>query len=129
MFCSVARRNLNRLASAVQLIKCDGLDAVADSSLDIVVSNPPYLSEDELAKSSTELSFEPRHSLVAGENGLAAFRLSPVNRFLSISLKLRRRYARSARRVLTPGGRIVFEHGSSQRRQVADLCEVAGNIG
>jgi release factor glutamine methyltransferase len=75
-------------------------------SLDLVVANPPYVTEDEYACLSTEVrGFEPQAALVSPDAGLAHIRgLAPV-----------------AARALKPGGVLLCEFGSSQGRAVLEL--------
>ena len=81
---------------------CDGLA----EAFDIIVSNPPYIADDELpglAKDVTQ--FDPHLALSGGGDGLVAYRtLLP-----------------QARRQLVPGGRLFLEIGSEQADAVAAL--------
>ncbi len=79
---------------------------LAPGSLDLVVANPPYVTEDEYACLSPEVrGFEPQGALVSPEAGLAHIRgLAPV-----------------AARALRPGGVLLCEFGSSQGRAVLEL--------
>ncbi|MFV0413985.1 MAG: peptide chain release factor N(5)-glutamine methyltransferase [Oscillospiraceae bacterium] len=81
-------------------------------SLDLVVSNPPYVTEEEYAALAPELYHEPRLALVAGEEGLYFYR------------QLAGLYKDS----LKPGGRIVFETGDRQAAAVEKILMQAGYI-
>jgi release factor glutamine methyltransferase len=76
-----------------------------------VLSNPPYVTERELAEASPEiLRYEPRDALVGGVDGLNAYReLAPV-----IAGRLR------------PGGRAYLEIGSTQAEDVTSVLERDG---
>jgi release factor glutamine methyltransferase len=73
---AVARSNLaglGRPATRVRLLQGDWYGALPKelrSSFDLVVSNPPYVSEPEWEELSLQVKdFEPRRALVAGEKG------------------------------------------------------------
>jgi release factor glutamine methyltransferase len=75
--------------------------------VDLVVANPPYLSEQEYQSASREVSgYEPRQALVGGDRGD----------------ELSRRLLESCGEVLRPGGRLFME-GSEKR--TADLARIA----
>jgi len=77
---------------------------------DLIVSNPPYLSEEEWASAAPEVrEWEPRAALVAAENGLADLRA----------------IIQSAPAVLTPGGLLALETGIAQH---AMLLTIAATI-
>jgi release factor glutamine methyltransferase len=75
---------------------------------DLVVSNPPYVTEDELAQLEPELRFEPRGALV-GEGGSDAV-------------------ARAALTALRPGGALVLEVGDGQASDVAAKVRSLGFV-
>ncbi len=82
------------------------LDPVADRTFDLVVSNPPYLSEAEWRATEPEVRrWEPRGAMVADEAGLA----------------LVRELATGVAAVLQPGGWFGVEVGSAQAELVGDL--------
>lgn len=61
---------------------------------DLIVSNPPYLSEQEYAELPEDIRlFEPKQALLAGADGLAAYR----------------NILKRAAKCLTPGGRLLLE--------------------
>lgn len=100
----VASRNC---ASHVHLLQCSWLDPIATGSLDVVVSNPPYIEEGDPHLDG--LAFEPRSALTAGADGLNAIRALIAD----------------ARRVLRPGGALILEHGWSQGAAVRQLMSRA----
>ncbi|HUO83053.1 MAG TPA: 50S ribosomal protein L3 N(5)-glutamine methyltransferase [Gammaproteobacteria bacterium] len=95
----VAARNIDAHGAGerVRLVRSDLFAGLAGRRYDLIVSNPPYLSEHELAGLPPEFAHEPRLGLVAGRDGLAA-----VSRILG-----------EARRHLTDGGILVLEVGSA----------------
>ena len=80
---------------------------------DLIVSNPPYLSESELAQAAPELRHEPRSALCAGATGLEA---------LVVLIDAAGPY-------LKPGASLVLEHGATQGGAVRAEFERAGFAG
>jgi release factor glutamine methyltransferase len=105
---AVARANLARHAPGVALVRGDLLAPFRDGAFDLVVSNPPYVGEDEVATLPPEVrDHEPRVALVAGRAGRAALAA----------------LVGEAPRVLAPGGRLVVEMGAGQAADVRRLVE------
>ena len=76
----------------------------------LVVSNPPYIAEDDPRVERGVRLFEPHAALFAGPTGLEALRV----------------LASGAPGHLVPGGWLVVEHGDTQGEAVRDLFERAG---
>jgi len=83
----------------------------ARGSVDLLVSNPPYVAEDEWATLEPEVrDHEPRDALVPGPTGLEAHRaLAPV-----------------AVAWLGPRGRLLLEIGAGQEAAVREILGSAG---
>jgi len=77
---------------------------------DLIVSNPPYIAQAEMAELSPEVSYEPEMALTDGADGLCAYRA----------------ICKSALAHLVPGGRLMVEIGWTQGPQVAALMNEAG---
>ena len=93
---AVAAENARRLRAGVRFFAGDVLEAVAARSLDLVVSNPPYVPLEEQAGLQREIrDWEPHVALFSGPRGLDMYR----------------RLAAGAARVLRPGGWLVLELG------------------
>ena len=108
---AVARGNCARLAPGVGLLAGDLLAPVRGRSIDLVVSNPPYVSEPALAAVAPEVrEFEPCEALAAGFDGLAVLR----------------RLVADAARVLVPGGWLLVEIGAGQATMEQSLFEATG---
>lgn len=107
---ALAERNRGRAGCAnVTLCRSDWwLDV--DGHFHLVVSNPPYIADDDPHLASGDVRFEPRSALVAEERGLADLR----------------RIIEAAPAHLWPGGRILLEHGWQQGGTVRELLENAG---
>ncbi|MGN6546739.1 MAG: N5-glutamine methyltransferase family protein [Aureliella sp.] len=93
---ALAARNVakHEVGGQVKLVESDLLAALGDSQFDLIVSNPPYISEAEYAELDPGVrKYEPRGALVAGPTGAET-----IERLL----------AQSAQH-LKPGGWLLFE--------------------
>jgi release factor glutamine methyltransferase len=82
-----------------------------DGTLDLVISNPPYVATTEAHIPDPEVvDHDPGIALWAGEDGLDVVRL----------------VEQAARRLLKPGGLLVVEHSDRQGRSAPALLEAAG---
>jgi release factor glutamine methyltransferase len=80
-------------------------------TIDVIVSNPPYISESDWAGLEPEVRvFEPRMALVGGEQGT----------------EFHERLLRESREFLVPGGLLVMEIGAGQALLVRQLAEQIG---
>lgn len=77
------------------------------SPLDMVVSNPPYIPEEQLRSLQEEVGYEPLVALDGGEDGLQYFRA----------------IARRFRDQLRPGGHLLLEIGAGQEEAVKAILE------
>ena len=81
-----------------------------EGELDLIVSNPPYLTAEEMQHLQPEVAQEPAMALEAGEDGLVFYRGLAALHY---------------RQALRPGGVLVLEIGWRQRQAVMEL--LAGN--
>ncbi|HSE53757.1 MAG TPA: peptide chain release factor N(5)-glutamine methyltransferase [Gemmatimonadales bacterium] len=112
---AVALAALNVRASGlpVRLVRSDLGTAFRGARFDLVVSNPPYLSEAEYqALDASVKAWEPREALVSGPDGLAATR----------------RLLAQAPGLLAPGGWLVMELDFSRGDLTAGLARGAGLV-
>jgi release factor glutamine methyltransferase len=108
---AVARSNARRHGlEHVELRHGDWWQTVAGERFDLVVSNPPYVAEDDPHLDRGDLPHEPRAALVSGADGLDALRIIA---------------ARAAAHLL-PGGWLLLEHGHAQGEAVRALLRTAG---
>ena len=63
-------RNNHGLEHHLQLIESDLFANIPEQKFDIIVSNPPYVSEQEMSELDKEFSFEPGSGLAAGKTGM-----------------------------------------------------------
>ena len=68
---ALATQNAHANRAHIQFIRSRWFEKITDT-FDCIVSNPPYLSETEWEQAQPEVKcFEPKHALVAAENGLS----------------------------------------------------------
>lgn len=69
----VARINIERhqVGDQVRAIQSNCFEALSGKKYDIIFSNPPYVGADEMATLPPEYAHEPRHALLAEDDGLA----------------------------------------------------------
>ena len=103
---AVARENAERheFVSRIRFVQSDLLDAVAGGQCDMIVSNPPYVAEDEDLEPQVR-DYEPASALIAGPEGLDVYR----------------RLIPQAQAALKPGGWLLLEIGHGQREALEDL--------
>lgn len=106
-----AALNADRIgvAGRAKFTHSDWFENVA-GGFDLIVSNPPYITKDEMAELEPELSYEPRMALTDEGDGLSAYR------FISAGAAAR----------LKPQGRLMVEIGYSQGTAVAGMFCNAG---
>ena len=93
---TIARENASKLGARVEFLRCDLISALADASMDMVASNPPYVGLSERDGLQREVrEHEPAIALFAGADGNAVYR----------------RLIADAGRVLRPRGWLLLELG------------------
>jgi release factor glutamine methyltransferase len=108
---AVARDNFTRLGLRVQSHLGDWCRALPpDCRCELMLSNPPYLADDDPHLRQGDLPREPRAALAAGPDGLDA--LTAI--------------IRQAPAHLLPGGRLLLEHGFAQGEPTRALLQAAG---
>lgn len=105
---AVAKENSEKLALPIEFVTCSWLDKAANQSLDILVSNPPYIAASDVHLQA--LQYEPHSALVAENQGLADIA----------------HLAKEAMRVLKPQGLFFVEHGYDQEQAVSELLIASG---
>ncbi len=109
----LARENALRtgLDARVQFVEGDFHSGLPDGPYELVVSNPPYVAEEELAKAQAEVrDWEPRTALVGGCRDAEAV-------------------AAAAAAVLVPGGALVLETAEHRAHDVARILRALGYEG
>jgi release factor glutamine methyltransferase len=59
----------------VKFLRTDLFSKLKNKKFDLIISNPPYISAEELSGLAKEISFEPKQALAAGIDGLGFYRL------------------------------------------------------
>lgn len=106
----IAEQNAARLGATVDFIHGDGLKPIKGTKIDILISNPPYISNAEwdLMDKSVR-TFEPKTALFAENDGLAIYQ----------------QLAEEAKDWLNPNGKIYLEIGFQQGQAVKQLFQQA----
>lgn len=94
---NIDQHDLNSRVSAIESDLFSAFEASAKHSFDLIVSNPPYVDADDLAKMPDEYSHEPDLALASGDDGL----------------DFTRRLLREAANYLTEQGVLIVEVGNS----------------
>lgn len=102
------RQMLEKSKHRVFLFQGKGLESFGrEQSVDVLISNPPYIRSDTIPKLSPEVNQEPRLALDGGVDGLEVFR----NLF------------NEANESLVNGGELMVEHGYDQRNDLMELLK------
>ncbi|HEX9207846.1 MAG TPA: peptide chain release factor N(5)-glutamine methyltransferase [Steroidobacteraceae bacterium] len=110
---AVARRNASRLhLHNVEFREGSWFQPAGDAHFTLIVSNPPYIAEDDPRVERAVRRFEPHGALFSGPDGLEALR----------------EVIGAAPAHLVPGGWLVVEHGDRQAPQVRQLFAAAGFV-
>jgi len=105
----IARINARELALPnIEFLQGSWTDPVREQSFDIIVSNPPYVADDDAHLDS--LRHEPRDALTSGTDGLDAIRI----------------IASDAAEILTADGTLLVEHGAEQHEAIAKIFSTNG---
>ena len=112
---SIAKENtaLNKLSGRVRCVQADALKPAFPflGKFDLIVSNPPYITGEEMKELSKSVAdYEPHLALYGGEDGLDFYR--------SI--------AKNFAPALKPGGYLCFEFGDGQGDDVCAILEENG---
>ncbi len=112
---AVAKKNVvnQKLSARVSCVQADALGEPAPflGKFDLIISNPPYITGDEMTTLDHSVKdFEPHLALYGGEDGLDFYR--------SIASKYRS--------ALKPGGFLCFEFGEDQGDDVCRILEMNG---
>ena len=101
----IAAENARRLGARVEVLVCDLMEAVAPESMDLIVSNPPYVPVTQREGLQREVrDWEPHVALFAGATGFEIYD----------------RIVAGAPRVLRPGGWLIMELGFGSLEHVQE---------
>lgn len=107
----VAKENAKRLSKDVRFIQGDLFENVADANFEYILSNPPYIRTEEINGLMEEVKdHDPMLALDGGADGLDFYR----------------RLSKDAIDHLKIGGKVFFEIGNDQGKDVSDILKVDG---
>lgn len=107
------KRNIVQNHASVKAFLRDALDICTLELIpdcDVIVSNPPYLTDADMDMLQREVSYEPADALYGGEDGLAFYR----------------ELTALWKRKLKPGGRLFYELGAGQEQAVSEILQENG---
>ena len=108
---ALAQRNAEHLGiTNITIMQSDWFSALDAQRFAMIVSNPPYIDEQDEHLAQGDVRFEPKTALVAGDHGLAD--LAHI--------------ITQGREWLEPGGVMLLEHGWKQGAAVRALFDNAG---
>ncbi len=108
----ITRKNLKRygLLKCARLVRSDLFRAFESQknrpAWNVILSNPPYLSDEDLKLAQPEILYEPRVALTGGRDGVDFYK----------------KIAQQAPGFLKKNGQLVFEMGKGQARQIKKWC-------
>lgn len=106
-----AQQNAEQLKlDNIEFIAGDWLAPLAGHAFDVIVSNPPYIPEQDKHLTQGDVRFEPRSALSSGSDGLDDIR----------------RITAQARSHLKPGGLLIVEHGYDQKDKILQIFNSTG---
>ena len=109
---AVARLNAGRhgVEGRIDFRVGDSLEPLAAERVDLIVANPPYVPEENVARLQPEITlYEPEVARVGGRDGL----------------RVSRQIVAGAPALLNPGGGLLMEMGYGQADAVVDLAVTA----
>lgn len=106
----VASYNARNLLLDVEFIKSSWFQAFDGRTFDLIVSNPPYIRQDDEHLNKTSLPFEPITALTSGVDGLDDIRV----------------IVKDSRLHLNPQGYLMLEHGYDQGASVRAILREYG---
>jgi release factor glutamine methyltransferase len=108
---TVAQENARNLDLVrVRFIQSDWFSNLQGDKFDVIVSNPPYIAENDAHLTQGDLRFEPITALASGKDGLDDIR----------------RIIQEAPSYLNSNGWLMLEHGYDQADKVAELLRQHG---
>jgi len=108
----VSTKNIKKynLGNRVKTIKSDLFSNIKNTKYDLIISNPPYIIEDEIKTLDKDIkNYEPYIALNGGKDGLAFYK----------------KIINSARNFLNDKGVLALEIGYNQKKDVINLLKYA----
>jgi release factor glutamine methyltransferase len=92
-------------ALSIKFIESDIFEKITDNKFDMIVSNPPYITESEYIALDPEIKFEPKSALTAQDEGLFFYK----------------KIASNALKYLNDSGYILIELNSNKVRDIRQI--------
>jgi release factor glutamine methyltransferase len=110
----LAKENADLHKVKVRFLRSDIFSALNKNQIkfDLIISNPPYISQGEFSGLATEIFFEPALALAAGVEGLDFYR----------------RIIGQAAGYLKEGGFLILEMGLGQRSSIENILKKSKNF-
>jgi len=108
----VAKLNASTLGiTPIKFFKSNWFNDLSDlGQFDLIISNPPYIANDDHHLREGDLRFEPQLALTDHQDGLSAYRI----------------LANQGRLFLKDGGAMMVEHGYLQKEPIHDIFDQNG---
>lgn len=102
----VAKHNVKQhQATRITLLQSNWFESVPKQQFDLIISNPPYITENDEHLDMGDVRFEPKRALTSGPEGLDDLK----------------HIIRLAKAYLKPQGVLMFEHGYHQAEALIQL--------
>ncbi len=103
---NVAKSNADKLKiTNIEFIEGNWFKPLADRQFEIIVSNPPYIAENDRHLMAGDVRFEPKQALISGKDGMDDIQKIVI----------------AAKCHLKRGGWLLLEHGYKQGKAVRNL--------
>lgn len=110
---AMAKRNAENLSIAnIEFCHGNWFAALNHTPVHLILSNPPYIAENDVHLSRGDVRFEPGSALIAGPDGLDDIKI----------------IANHAQQYLLPEGILMIEHGAQQTKDINYIFSKAGGI-
>lgn len=106
----VAQYNANKHQLQIEFKQSDWFSAVKQQSFDVIVSNPPYIEEEDPHLFEGDVRFDPITALTSGKTGLEDIQ----------------QIVKNSCHHLTPNGWLLIEHGYNQQQSVQQIFSENG---
>ncbi|HRD69762.1 MAG TPA: peptide chain release factor N(5)-glutamine methyltransferase [Legionella sp.] len=107
----IARENATNLGiTNIQFFHSDWFKSLPPQSYHAILSNPPYIAQDDPHLAQGDIRFEPLSALASGQDGLADLQY----------------IIRNSYNYLLPGGMLLMEHGFDQKIPINTIMKQIG---